>query len=265
MFSHHLFACLLLFLILLSSCAPVRSRPVGEPVSQSFASELMQEWQELSARVESVKGLAKVEVKVPWKSLTATQVLLAEKPGHLRAETLSAFGSPLLLLAVDDGKLGVSLPPQNIFYTGAATPENLALFVHIALLPNDLVGALLYSPPLIDAWKEEAFTLQEGGWLLVRHGALRRQELVFNPLRQLVEVSYLEKNELFMRISYADFSALDDFFPHRFQFELPGEGSSVNLEFSDLETNGVLRQGIFQLAPPQGAKVVYMPDVFVPD
>ena len=62
-----------------------------------------------------------------------------------------------------------------------------------------------------------------------------------------------------------DFSALDDFFPHRFEFELPGEGSSVKLEFSDLETNGVLRQGIFKLAPPQGAKVVYMPEVFVPD
>ncbi len=265
MLTRYLFFALLLFSALMSACAPVGERLVGEPVSRAFADELMLGWYESSARVVSIQGLAKVKVKTPVNSLNGTQVLLAERPASLRAEALSPFGSPLLLLAAEDGKLGVSLPSQNLFYTGAATPENLGLFVHIPLQLTDLVGVLLYQPPIIDAWREEAFAFQDGGWLVKRHGTLHRQELVFNQLRQLVEVRYFEKNDLFIRIEYAKFLGPGDSFPHRFSLDIPEKGATINLEFSDLETNGDLRAGIFQLSPPPGAEVVYLPDVFLPE
>ncbi len=109
------FFALLLIVSLLASCAPVRPKLVGESVDQSFADGLMQEWFENSAQVTSVQGLAKVKVHTPEKSLNGTQVILAEKPNRLRAETLSPFGSPLLLLAADGKNLGVSLPSRNTF------------------------------------------------------------------------------------------------------------------------------------------------------
>lgn len=247
---------LFLIISLLASCAPIRPKLVGEPVNRSFADGLMQEWYENSARVTSVQGLAKVKVHTPEKSLNGTQVILAEKPNRLRAETLSPFGSPLLLLAADGKNLGVLLPSRNIFYTGEATPANLGRFVRIPLRLTDLISVLLYQPPMIDTLSEEAFELQDGGWLLVRYSSPRRQELIFNHARQLVEVSYYDRDELFLKINYGQFSEEGGRFPHLFGIELPEAKTTARLEFSDLEINGELRPGIFQLKPPEGATIV---------
>lgn len=253
---------LFMILSLLVSCAPVRPKLVGESVDQSFADGLMQEWFENSAQVTSVQGLAKVKVHTPEKTLSGTQVILAEKPNRLRAETLSPFGSPLLLLAADGKKLGVSLPSRNTFYTGEATAANLGRFVRIPLRLTDLVSVLLYQPPMIDALSEKAFELQKGGWLLVRYGPSRRQELIFNHARQLVEVSYYKQDEfykqdeLFLKINYGQFPEDGSRFPQLFSIELPEAKTTASLKFSDLEINGTLRPGIFQLSPPAGATVI---------
>lgn len=247
---------LFMILSLLASCAPVRPKLVGESVDQSFADGLMQEWFENSAQVTSVQGLAKVKVHTPEKTLSGTQVILAEKPNRLRAETLSPFGSPLLLLAADGKKLRVSLPSRNTFYTGEATAANLGRFVRIPLRLTDLISVLLYQPPMIDALSEEAFNLQKGGWLLVRYGPSRRQELIFNHARQLVEVGYYKQDKLFLKINYGQFSDDGNRFPQLFVIELPEAKTTASLKFSDLETNGILRPGIFQLSPPAGATVI---------
>jgi hypothetical protein len=191
-------------------------------------------------------------------SLNGTQVLIAEKPGHLRAETLSAFGVPLLVLASDGTRLGVSVPPENLFYSGAATADNIVTFIKVPLHPEDLVDILLYQPKLLQGWKEQAFTLREGGWLLIRHGTLQRQELVFSPLRQLVEVSFFDHNDLVLKVRYGQFQGGGRHFPQLVSLEIPSRYTTVSLVFSDLETNAPLRPGLFQLSPPAGAKVVYL-------
>jgi hypothetical protein len=243
---------------LLVSCAPLRPNLVGEPLSGSFADELIHQWYESSARVRSLQGLAKVTVQAPLNSLNGSQVIIAQKPGSLRAETLSPFGSPLLLLAAHDGSLDVSLPAENVYYTGAATPENLDLFVHLPLRLNDLINVLLYQPPLITAWKQEAFMIEKGGWLLKRYGTLSRQEMIFNLDRQLIEVSYFEENNLFMKINYSQILEKVQYFPHFFSLEIPDKHTTVSLEFSEVKINGEVRSESFKLKRPQGARVVYL-------
>ncbi len=247
---------LLLITTLLTACAPVRSKSVGELMSQTFASGLMQEWTENSVRVTSVQGLAKVKVQSPENSLNGTQVILAEKPDRLRAETLSLFGSPILLLATDGEKLGVFFPTRNLYYTGAPSPANLSRFIRIPLRLADLVSVLLYQPPMIDAWSEKAFEIEGGGWLLMRNGSSRRQELTFNDERQLVEASYFDRDTLVLKITYGKFGGAGGHFPLLFGIELPEQKTTASLEFSDPETNGKLKAGIFQLTPPAGVTIV---------
>ena len=247
---------LLLTTVLLTSCAPVRPKLVGDQVSQVFVNGLMQEWSEKSARVTSVQGLAKVKVHSPDTKLNGTQVILAEKPDRLRAETLSPFGSPILLLAADGEKLGVLLPSRNLYYTGVASPANLGRFIRIPLRLADLVSVLLYQPPMIDAWSEEGFELVEGGWLLIRSGSLRHQELTFNGERQLVELSYFDRDKLLLKITFGKFAEAGDRFPLFFGIELPEQETTASLEFSDPELNGQLKSGIFQLAPPAGVTII---------
>ena len=256
MFCRYLLYTLLLTAALLSSCAPVRPKLVGDQVSQDFANRLMQEWSENSVRVTSVQGLAKVKVRSPENSLSGTQVILAEKPDRLRAETLSPFGTPLLLLAADGENLGVLLPSRNLYYTGAASPANLGRFVRIPLRLSDLVSFLLYQPPMISTRSEEAFELQEGGWLLIRNGSSRRQELTFNHERQLVETNYYDTDKLLLKITYGKFSTEEGGFPLLFGIEFPELETTASLEFSEPETNGKLQAGIFKLTPPAGVTVI---------
>lgn len=250
-----LFALCLSF-TLLASCTPLRTRLVGEQVSQGFADGIMQEWSEISARVTSIQGLAKVKVHTPEHSLNGTQVILAERPDRLRAETLSPFGSPMLLLAADGEQLGVLLPSRNLYYVGAATPVNLGRFVRIPLSLADLVSLLLYQPPMINARSEEAFELQEGGWLLVRNSSPRRQELTFNPLHQLVEVNYFDRDILLLKITYGKFAEDGDRLPRSFDIDIPEQKTTASLEFSDFASNAELRPGIFHLTPPAGVTVI---------
>lgn len=254
-----LFICLL-GITLLSACVPVPARMTGEQVSQSFADGLLQEWLDNSARFTSIQGLAKVRVRGPEKSLSGTQVIIAEKSDHLRAETLSPFGSPLLLLAADGDKLGVLLTAQNLYYTGTATPENLRRFIRIPLRLADLVSILLYQPPLINVKSAAAFQLEEGGWMLLCTAPPRRQELIFSPSRQLVEVRYFAQDNLFLKIAYGEFMEERDYFPSVFEIDLPEQQTTASLEFADPSINGELRPDIFQMTPPTGATVITLDD-----
>lgn len=247
---------LMLIMALLVSCARIPPQLVGDPVSRGVSEGLMQGWYDISARIVSVQGLAKVKVHSPDESLNGTQVILAEKPDRLRAETLSPFGTPLLLLSVDGEDLGVSLPSRNLYYTGTATPENLGRFVNIPLSLPALVSVLLYQPPVILASSEEAFELAEGGWLLVRYGVPGRQELTFSHDRQLVGVSYFDQDEPVLKIDYGQFTEQGGGFPQYFGIELSGQKITASLEFSDLEINGKLPPGIFQLLPPPGSTII---------
>jgi hypothetical protein len=221
---------------------------------------LLQGWLEQASRVNSVQGLAKIQVQAPLNNVNGTQVILAEMPDRVRAEMLSPFGAPILMLAVDGDQFGVLLPSQNLFYTGYATPKNLGMFVNIPLQPADLVAVLLYQPQLIEAWKEEAFTLKDGGWLLIRYGTMKRQELVFNTARQLVEVSYFEESDLKLKASYDQIEHDKKLFPAQITMKIPEKYATVTLEFTDFETNGRMKEGIFVLQPPPGAEIVHMPN-----
>lgn len=251
-----LLSLLLLILALLVSCAPIPQKLVGEPMSQKFSNALVREWSQTSVQVVSVQGLAKVKVRTADDSLNGTQVILAGMTDRLRAETLSPFGTPLLLFASNGGALSVSLPSRNLFYTGAATVENIGRFVRIPLQMTDLVALLLYQPPLINAQSEEAFALNGDAWLVVRNGTQGRQELIFNQARQLTQVSYFDQDKLLMQISYGHFSDEGRAFPRFLNIELPEQKTTATLEFSELQVNGPLRPGIFRMSPPVGATLV---------
>ena len=254
-----LLSALTFVILFLTACSPLR-QDLGPPVSTDFAEVLMQTWHDEAVRIKSVQGLAKLKLEAPLNNVNANQVLLVEQPNRLRAETLSPFGVPLLLLVADGDKMGALLPAQNLYYQGASSSENLGMFVNLPLQLSDLVGVLLYQPRTIDAWEKEAFTLKDGGWLLIRRGTLQRQELVFNAMRQLIEVAYYKNNELFLKVHYAQFSVSDNTYPKLLIMEIPEKYATITLEFTDVERNAEIRPDLFKVVPPASARVVYLPD-----
>lgn len=245
---------LLLTLPLLSSCAQLAPKLVGEPVSPDFSQELISEWQTLTAKNSSLSGLAKFEMVTPERTLKGTQVLILKQPDSLRAEVLSLFGSPLLLLAANGEQLGVHLPFENEFYTGEASAKNLGRFVRLPMHLQDLVNVLLYRPPMIAASSMEGYALQGQGWLLERNKPPYRQELFFDEQKRLVEVNYYNRSGLSLAIDYDGFSE-EGLFPQEFDLKFPRMEITASLKFSELEVNGELSQDLFHLPIPTGAEV----------
>jgi len=245
----------------LAGCARL---PVYQPAiasTEEVGRGLLHEWLAASGRHERLQGVAKVRVQTAERTVNATQVLLVEKPDRLRAEALSPFGTPLLVMASDGAELGVFLPGDNLFYRGRATPENLGRFTRLPLHPADLVNILLARPPVIAHQRLATFLLPEGGWRVELTAGARGQQLVFDASRRLREVRYLQGGELQLQLAYGEPAPEAQGFPRRIDLDLPRQQIRASLVFEELATDRDLQPGIFTLAPPAGATIVRIDEV----
>lgn len=243
-------------LLVLSGCATLPVSQPGTPAAGEIGRTLLAEWLQRSAQPQSVQGVAKVRVQTPQRTLNGTQVIVAGAPDQLRAETLSPFGTPLLVLAANGTQLAVLLPGDNLFYHGQATPENLGRFTRLPLRLADLVGILLSRPPLLTYQQLDAFALAEGGWRIELAAGQRRQLLHFDAALRLVEVHYLTAGVLQLQLVYGDYAESGDNLPRRIELKLPLQQTQASLFFNELEADRQLLPALFTLEPPPGATII---------
>ena len=243
-------------LLVLSGCATLPVSQPGTLAAGETGRTLLAEWLQRSAQPQSVQGVAKVRVQTPQRTLNGTQVIVAGAPDQLRAETLSPFGTPLLVLAANGTQLAVLLPGDNLFYHGQATPENLGRFTRLPLRLADLVGILLSRPPLLTYKQLDAFALADGGWRIELAAGQRRQLLYFDAAPRLVEVHYLTAGVLQLQLVYGDYTESGDNLPRRIELQLPLQQTQASLFFNELEADRQFLPALFTLEPPPGATII---------
>lgn len=239
----------------LPGCATLPEPSHKTPVAADFGVKLLEEWLLNSARTRSIEGVAKVRVQTPERSVSGTQVLLADMPDRLRAETLSPFGTPLLVLTVNETELTVLVTGDNRVFRGRPSVENLGRFTRLPLRVVDLVGILLSRPPLIAYRDLQVFQLDDGGWQLALTADQRRQELRFDRLRRLAAVNYLYDGALQLHLTYGEFDGAAPSVPKRMELELPVAQIQAELVFRELATNRQFEPALFRLTPPTGALI----------
>lgn len=248
-------------LFIMSGCATLPDYHPQVPAVSDVGRILFDDWLARRGQTRAMQGVAKVKVQTPERSVNGTQVLLVEEPDRLRAETLSPFGTPLLVLTANDAELAVLVPGDNMFYRGRATPENLGRFTRLPLRLVDLVGILLSRPPLIAYRSLETFDLPDGRWLIRLEASPRCQELLFDAGQRLVEVRYLHDEELQLRLAYSEFDPEPQRFPRRIDLTLPQQQTQASLIFKEIETNRPSPSGVFAQSPPPGATVLVLDEM----
>lgn len=248
-------ACLLL--LLLASCAPRPTIPVMAPPATEES--LLGILEQNARAFQTLRGLAKVRITAGGRSLSGNQVLLAEKPARFRAETLSPFGQPLLLMATDGREMDVMIPSEGTFYRGEASPENVQRFTRLPLRLTDLVHLLLYQVPVI-GHDERSLVREEGGYLLTLSGDDGRlQNLRFNSELQLVESAYFSHDVLQLRVSYDRFMGDLQPFPREVFMTMPELNAEGSLLYSELRTNVAIPPERFTLTPARGMEIRPIP------
>jgi hypothetical protein len=250
-------------LAVLSGCATLPAHRPEISVAEVDGRMLLDQWLR-SPHPGSLQGLAKVKLQTPERSLSGTQVLLAEAPDRLRAETLSPFGTPLMVMAANGSELAVLLPGDSRFYLGQATPENLGRFTRLPLRLADLVNILLFRPPRIDYHQLQTSPRTDGGWLVVLEAGPRRQELHFDSSRRLIGVAYLYGEELQLRLAYGEFAEEPLNLPRRIELILPLQRTEVSLTFKELEVDRPFLPGVFTLVAPPGVMVTNLDEAAIP-
>jgi hypothetical protein len=250
-----------LLLLVLTACVPRPPAPAVPAVALQVSEEILLEGLAQNARAfQSLQGLAKVRVNAGGKSLSGTQVLLAEKPDRFRAETLSPFGQPLLLMATDGQEMDVMIPSEGRFYRGEASPKNVQRFTRLPLQVTDLVHLLLYETPVIGHGERTLAAGEEGDYLLTLFGESGRlQRLRFDAALHLVESAYFRDDVLQLRVTYDQFQGDLHPFPRTVFLEMPALKAEGSLAFSEVRTNVAIPPERFTLSPSPGMEVLPIP------
>jgi len=250
---------LALFLLIL--CAGCAARPVAPlPLPPDLETELVARLEQNADAFRSLEGVAKVRVVSGGKTVSGTQVLFAEKPDHLRAEVLTPFGSPLLMLATDGTALTAMVPGENRFYRGEATSSSLMRFTRMPLKLEDLVHILLYQVPVI-GHDRRSLEVEDGEVyrLTLVDGDGRRQELRFDAELNLVEAAYFWRDELQLQVNYDRFDPGAPPFPRTAALEMPAMKVNASVAFSEVETNVAIPRERFLLTAPPGVEILPLP------
>jgi hypothetical protein len=134
-------------LLLLAGAAGCVKRAPPPDLSPDPAA-LLAQVERTQARVDRVRGEARVKVDSPGGSVTVTQLVAAALPDRLRIDALDFFGNPAAALVADGGRFALLDLRAGVFYRGAATPENIARLVPLPIAARDLVLLLCGAAPI---------------------------------------------------------------------------------------------------------------------
>lgn len=243
----------------LGGCAAPSPPRVPVALPPVPAAELLQRVVASGGEIDTLRSLAKVRLTTGDRNLGVSQVLLASYPDRLRSETLSPFGSPLLILASDGRRLEVLIPGEARFLEGPASADNLRRFTRLPLRLPDLVGLLLYRPPRLP-WEAERVSTEGGSYRLFLDGpGKRRQVFSFDPTLQLTGAAYYDGDTLLLEVSYGEFGEASPRFPHNAELRLPAYDVAAAITLKDVTLNADIPAERFQLQPPPGSKIEELP------
>lgn len=246
----------LLALVPLHACAPLAGPP-GEPFERSTVDDLLGRLEQAAAEFSSLRGLARVSYAASDGRQTANHVILARVPDKLRIETLGLFGSPALLAATDGERTAVLLPGEGRAFVGPAGSGFLQRIARLPLTTEHIVAILLRRPDILP-WQNAAVAdLEAGASRLILTADAGRQEIDFNGNRELVRVSYYLGRDLVSVIKYKEYR---DRFPALIELRVPARDLVAKIDFSDIETNVELQDGLFRLVPSDAYRVEPIPN-----
>lgn len=250
-------------LALAVAVAACRPGPVAPPDTSPLPSAevLAEELRQDAAARTSMRSLGRVTYFGEKGRVRLSAVLLAERPGKLRVETLSPLEQPVDVMVTDGQRL--TLLSGGRLREGPATPENIARLIPISLWPEELVEVLLGGVPRSERYRPSALERhpdREGRWrlsLLAEGG--QRVELAVEPASRRIEevVSREAGGRVSFTVRYDEHEAIAGLpgeLPRRIVIEMKEPELEVTIKLRELEVNVPMDAELFRLIPPPGVR-----------
>ncbi|WP_224360370.1 DUF4292 domain-containing protein [Hyalangium versicolor] len=245
-----------IFLVLVCSGCPHRIEfgpegPIEDP------EKLYQLVTQAQQNLVTIQGDAKLHVSSPQGSGTLSVFLAISRPSLLHMETFDFFNRPVAALVSDGQRFGLYQTDGNVFYQGPASPENVSRFLPVVLPSEELVAVMLGQVAFIPP-ERKTLTLDrdEGVYVLkLFRGPVTQTLYVHTRYHRVVrsEVRGIPAYDL----AFGNFKEQGSVvFPKEVKLLAEAAQTELRLRYSDVALNGPPDLTLFELAPPEGARVV---------
>ena len=208
--------------------------------------------------IKAVSAELSVEIWKDSKRLKVKQFVAADEQGRLRLETVSPFGTPLLTLASDGGRLMIYDAEQARFFLGPVTQEALSKLIPVPMSPGELASLLRGGVPVMsEATSTLSWNSKAGRYVLTLKAGNRVQVIEFEPQHNRVTSLWTELNgRKLYSIRLGQYSGTGDaIIPLRIRFVVPKQELSIDMAVKDHTLDPELPAGAFTLTPPRGIVV----------
>jgi len=214
-----------------------------------------------------LRAVAQANINTETTRYPLTLAIIVQGPASLRLEAIPVIGLPNFFLSVRQEKLAVYLPQSGEYYSGKATPKNLARFSPVPLSTAELVALLTgcrpdppatASPVTIRGYREEKSYRLE----IFSSTQERLQSLWIDPgSGNLMRFAREEREGAQALTAYfEDYEKIDGHaLPRRIRMQSPGGAPySIELHYEHvtLEAATAATAELFSLPAPAGAKMV---------
>ena len=246
---------LMLGLAGLTGCPNRIARPADGPTEPA---PVLARLAERSHALTSLSGMISLEVWRGDERVKLRQLLLVQRPDHIRVDTLSPFDQPLAMMASDGQSVTIYSLEQRRYEQGPATPDHLARLLRLPLTGDELTAVLAGGVPVRpDAQATLDWDDTAGAYILDLRTPERRQRLLVEPVAfRISEIRTYQGDTLVFVARFGDYDGEGPTaVPQRMRFEVPAEKMRVDAQFDDHTVNVTPPADAFVIPVPRGIPV----------
>lgn len=219
---------------------------------------------------QNLRALGRVTANTPEGRIRLRTVVLAERPGRFRFETLTPFEVPIDVMTSDGEQLWYL--HESRLYTGPATAENVALLLPLPMRAPEVVDTLLGGAPVSERFVPVRVESDPTRWILVLLNSSptgpEGLTLWIEPDRLRVTRAQLKnRDDIITDVRFDRFETFQDQGPElatSLEIKFPKAKSEVRLRLTETETDVPLNPALFRIDPPAGSSASPLTELTTP-
>lgn len=243
-------------LVLVCGIAACRTPPPPMPPEPLDVRGLLANLESTARARSTVRARTRISIEAPDLEFDRPQRLAVKRPDSMRVEILGLFSQIAAVLVVRDGRYQLWESGARDLEEGPVTIDLLWRVARVALAPEDAIALLLGAPrPL--GWLEAGPARWDGPLFdvdLLDDGRGVRERLSFDALGRLRRFERFDAvGALVWSAAFDDHRPLEGgdgevhAFAHEVRLYFPREDARVEIAFDDVELDGELSPGLFEL------------------